>query len=161
MKNRRIVFSLIFVLIVSLVSCMPRPKVPLVAPVKSIEYYLPQWEFKESPEKRIEILRFHHTIECRDCATIGHFVIFLLKKEFQKECEQGLLIYRSVNSDLLENKALLDKYSVLEEDFIVSIVKGEKESFVHDETPFKLAKDGKDLTPYLRKVFSEGLKSLK
>jgi hypothetical protein len=153
--------SLIFVLIVSLVSCMPRPKIPLVAPVKSVEYYLPEWEFKDHPEKRIEIVRFHHTVECRDCATIGNFVVFLLKKEFQKECQEGLLIYTSINSELLENSHFLNKYNVQEEDFVVNIVNGEKESIVHDETPFKLAKDGKDLTPYLRKVFTEGLKSLK
>lgn len=151
----------VIVLIFSLISCIPKPRIPLVSPVKSVEYYLPKWEFIDHPEKRIEILRFHHNVECRDCTTIGHFAIYLLKKEFQKECEKGLLIYRSVNSDLLENKPLLDKYNVLEEDFVVNIVNGEKESIVHDETPFKLAKDGKDLTPYLRKVFSDGLISLK
>jgi hypothetical protein len=159
MKNILIVLMLI-VMVFSLTSCIPKPRVPIGGEVKSVEYYLPKWETEEHPEKRIEILRFHHTVECKDCATIGQFVIFLLKKEYQKECETGLIIYRSVNSDLLENKPLLDKYNVLEEDFVINIVNGEKESIVHDETPFKLAREGKDITPYLRKVFSEGLKSL-
>jgi hypothetical protein len=159
MKNKWIVLGLLL-LSVTLCSCMPKPRVPIGGEVKSVEYYLPKWETEEHPEKRIEILRFHHTVECKDCATIGQFVIFLLKKEYQKECESGLIIYRSVNSDLLENKSLLDKYNVLEEDFVINVVNGEKESIVHDEEPFKLAKNGKDLTPYLRKVFSDGLKSL-
>lgn len=160
MKNKWVVLGLIFVSI-SLSACIPKPRVPIGGEVKSVEYYLPEWEFKDHPEKRIEIVRFHHTVECKDCATIGHFVIFLLKKEFQKECQDGLIIYRSVNSELLENSHLLDKYNVQEEDFVINIVNGENESIVHDEEPFKLAKDGKDLTPYLRKIFTEGLKNLK
>lgn len=158
MKKKMIV-SLLLVSLVFISSCMPKPKVPINEPeVKSVEYYLPEWENKEHPAKRIEIVRFHHTVECRDCSIIGHFVLFLLKQEFQKECEEGLIIYRSVNSDLLENQSLLEKYNVLEEDFIINVVQGEKESFVHDEMPFKLAREGKDLTPYLRKIITDGLK---
>ena len=160
MKNKWIVCWLL-VLIVGASSCSPRSNVSTKEPVKSVEYFLPKWEFEEYPEKRIEIIRFHHTIECRDCETIGHFVIFLLKKEYQQECEEGLIIYRSVNTDLLENQPFIDQYEVLEEDFIITVIDGEKETFVHDETPFKLAREGKDLTPYLRKVISEGLKSIK
>jgi len=154
------VYLLLLMVMISAISCMPKPRMPLGEKIKSVEYYLPEWEFQDHPEKRIEIVRFHHSVECRDCSTIGHFVIFLLKKEYQKECEEGLIIYRSVNSDLLENKPLLEKYDVLEEDFVINIVNGEKEIIKHEETPFKLARDGKDITPYLRNVLSEGLKSI-
>lgn len=121
---------------------------------------MPEWEGKDLPTQRIEILRFHHSVECKDCATIGHFVVYLLKKEFQTECESGKVIYLSVNSDMLENKPLLDKFNVLEEDFVVSIVKGDKEEIRHDVTPFQLARDGKDLTPFLRKTIQEGLNKI-
>lgn len=128
--------------------------------VKSVEYYLPMWEDKDPPDIRVDMLHFHHTVQCNDCSIIGNAVLALLKEEYQQECEEGQIVYRSVNSDLLENKPLLDHYEVLEEDFIISIVNGEKETVVHDEAPFRLAREGKDLTPYLRKVITERLKAL-
>jgi len=156
-----VLFFLILVLdLLFLVSCRSlSPNFP-AKQIKSLEYYLPEWEGTELPSNRIEILRFHHTVECKDCATIGHFVVYLLKKEYQKECQEGRIVYLSVNSDMLENKPLLDKFNVLEEDFVVSFVSGDKEDIRHEVVPFKLAKEGKDLTPFLRKILQEGLSKI-
>jgi hypothetical protein len=84
---------------------------------QTIRYYPAHYLDMDLPTERLDLVRFHHTEECDDCFLIGEAVLDVLNHEYSHELEQGLITYRVVNSEYLENKPLLLKYEVMEEDF--------------------------------------------
>jgi len=130
---------------------------PVINPVV---WYLPEWEWEELPESRIELLRFHHTVECEDCRMVGEMVLFLLQNTFSQESKDGKIIYKSINSELLENKPLLQHFEVMEEDFVINLVHHGEETIHHDPKPLELAKQADQLHLYLKELLRTELNKL-
>lgn len=158
MKNKCLsVILLLFVL----TGCRMQPGTKADKPVVSpIIWYLPEWEWEELPESRIELLRFHHTVECEDCRMLGEMVLYLLQNTFSQEAREGKIIYQSINSELFENKPLLQHYEVMEEDFVINFVNKGTESVNHDPKPLGLAKQADQLHLYLKDLLQKELKKL-
>ena len=60
--------------------------------------------------EKIEIIHFHGTHQCVSCKTVGAYAEETVTAFFSDELKSGKLIFASVNIDLPENKALVDKY---------------------------------------------------
>lgn len=158
MKNKWILLLIVCLIIPG---CRHQPGKTSISPkIIPIVWYLPEWETQELPEKRIELLRFHHTVECEDCRMVGEMVLYLLQNTFNEEAKQGKIIYKSINSELLENKPLLDHFQVMEEDFVINVVSQEEESITHDPQPLALAKEADKLHLYLKAMLSEHISKL-
>ncbi|MDD4664197.1 MAG: hypothetical protein PHD83_06015 [Caldisericia bacterium] len=158
MKNKWI---LIFIMLLLIPGCRKNTeKVQNKPKMIPIVWYSPEWETRELPEKRIELLRFHHTVECEDCRMVGEMVLYLLQNTFNEEAKQGKIIYKSINSELLENKPLLDHFQVMEEDFVINVVSQEEESITHDPEPLALAKEADKLHIYLKEMLADHLSKL-
>jgi len=111
---------LLMVLVLSMNACqatqqISRQKQKVSA--QTIRYYPAHYLDMDLPTERLDLVRFHHTEECDDCLLIGEAVLDILSQEYSHELEQGRITYRAVNSEYLENKPLLLKYEVMEEDF--------------------------------------------
>jgi len=151
----------LFIVVLLFSGCTKQDIRPVSAPkVIPIVWYPAEWESQEPPENRIELLRFHHTIECEDCRMVGEMVLYILQNTFSEQAKKGIIIYKSINSELLENKPMLDHFQVMEEDFVVNIVTGEQESITHDPEPLALAKEADKLHLYLKKMLSDHLSLL-
>lgn len=158
MKNK--CFSIILLLFV-LTGCRIQPGNKAVKPViNPVVWYLPEWEWEELPESRIELLRFHHTVECEDCRMVGEMVLFLLQNTYSQQAKEGSIIYKSINSELLENKPLLQHFEVMEEDFVINFVNEGSETVNHDPKPLELAKKADQLHLYLKELLERELKKL-
>ena len=158
MKNKWI---LVLILLLLITGCRKNTERASDKPkMISIVWYLPEWDTLELPENRVELLRFHHTVECEDCRMLGEMILYLLQKTFAEEAKQGKIIYKSINSELLENKPLLDHFQVMEEDFVINVVKQEEENVTHDPEPLGLAKEADKLYIYLKALLSDHLSKL-
>jgi len=91
---------------------------------------------------------------------VGEMVLYLMQNTFAEEAKQGKIIYQSINSELFENKPLLDHFQVMEEDFVINVVKQEEESIAHDPKPLGLAKEADKLHIYLKALLSDHLAKL-
>jgi hypothetical protein len=58
--------------------------------------------FSSAKDTKIEILYFHATIRCHACLTIEEYTGNILKTRFQKEMDNGLFKFNSI--DFLEEK---------------------------------------------------------
>lgn len=135
------------------------PDKPL--PVESVVWFSPEWENQDLPTNRIELLRFHHTVECQDCKMVGEMILFLLQNEFTSETKSGTIIYKSINSELLENKPILQHFEVYEEDFVINRVLDGQETIYHDPKPLELAKEADKLHQYLKELMISELTKLR
>jgi len=91
---------------------------------------------------------------------VGEMVLYLLQNTFNEEAKQGKIIYKSINSELLENKPLLDHFQVMEEDFVINVVTHEEESITHDPEPLALAKEADKLHLYLKEMLAEHISKI-
>ena len=91
---------------------------------------------------------------------VGEMVLYLMQNTFEKEAKQGKIIYKSINSELFENKPLLDHFQVMQEDFVINVVKKEEESITHDPKPLGLAKEADKLHIYLKALISDHLSKI-
>ena len=60
--------------------------------------------------ENVEVYHFHATRQCYTCKTVGAYAEETVNTYFADELKSGKLIFASVNIDLPENKALVDKY---------------------------------------------------
>ena len=107
------------------------------------------------PPTRLDLLRFHHTEECEECFLIGEAVLDILNKEYSPELEQGLITYRAVNSEYLENKPLLLHYGVMEEDFVTNVLSPTLDQIDQHHELWLITKDSSQLRQALLQIIQE------
>lgn len=91
---------------------------------------------------------------------VGEMVLYILQHTFEQEARQGIIIYKSINSEFLENKSILEHFEVYEEDFVMNIVQDGKETILHDPKPLELAKEADKLHIYLKELLVKHLSKL-
>ncbi len=153
------IFCLCFILFMS--SCRfgaPQTRSP-IAP--SIRYYPENYLQMDLPEYRLDLVRFHHTVECEDCYLIGEAILDVLEKDYSSELSQGIITYRTVNSEYLENKPLLLQYSVMEEDFVSHLISPDHNEIKQHHDLWLMVDDDEQLRHELTIIIEQMMTQLK
>jgi len=147
---------LIILLLINYSSCKSNSSLK-IAESLDIEYYPADFEFLNLPENRIEIVRFHHTVECDDCFIIGKAFLSILNVDYADLCKIGTITYRAVNSELLSNKPLCEKYESLEEDLVLNAVINNKDNLYHLHDLWLLTDDLEKLNIKIKEILNKEL----
>jgi len=151
---------LVFIILINFNSCKSKVNNSIIIQSSDIEYYPANFELLNLPENRIEIIRFHHTEECDDCFIIGNAFLSILKKEYSELCQKGIITYRAVNSELLSNKSLCEKYESLEEDLVLNTVINNKDNLSHLHDLWLLTKDLEKLNSKIKELLDKELQNI-
>jgi len=108
---------------------------------------------KKSPDQTIQILYFHGDRRCPTCIKVGEVSLNLYNTKY---ATNTIIVYKEVNIDKEENKALAEKYQVTGSSLLVD-VKGEVKNITIDA--FKYAKsDPTQLEKIITDIVEAGLK---
>ncbi len=161
------IFTLCAILTIGTISCRRSQKTEPSGThgfheiIDSRRYFPENYLEVELPEQRLEILHFHHTIECIECYLIGEALMELLTNNYQEEVNRGLITYRRINSEYLENKPILFDYAVMEEDFITHIMTEELDQITQHHYLWPMALEHSELLkPTLAEIISEYMELL-
>lgn len=61
---------------------------------------------------KLEVLHFHPTRGCATCTAIGEYANATVTKYFANELASGKVVFRHINIDLAENRAVVEQYKV-------------------------------------------------
>jgi hypothetical protein len=129
-------------------------------PYVTVRYYPENFFENELLEFRLDVLRFHHTDECFECLTIGEALLDLLKEDFADDVAQGTITYRAVNSEYFENKPLLMKYGVMEEDFVTHLISQDQDLIQQHHDLWLIAQNDEELRLALKEIIQSLLNQL-
>jgi len=101
---------------------------------------------------QIEVIDFHSTHRCFTCNAIEKHTKYTLDTYFQKELEEGTIVFKVINVDDEKNYTISEKFKASGTALFLNITQNGKEKTI-DLTNFAFMK-GKDKT-----AFSEQLKS--
>ena len=82
--------------------------------------------------EKVEVYHFHATRQCYTCKTVGALAEETVNTYFADELESGKLVFASVNIELPENKALVDKYEAKGSSLLIGVY-GEDGTFSKQE----------------------------
>ena len=71
--------------------------------------------------EKVEVYHFHATRQCYTCKTVGALAEETVNTYFADELKSGKLDFASVNIELPENKALVDKYEAKGSSLLIGV----------------------------------------
>ncbi len=60
--------------------------------------------------EKVEVYHFHRTSQCYSCKTVGAYAEETVNTYFSPELASGTIVFGHINTELPENKALVDQY---------------------------------------------------
>ncbi len=101
---------------------------------------------------QLEVYYTHSTNRCAGCRAIEDQTIETLQHDFKTELEQGIIMFKAINIDEVENESFVEKYEVWGSSlFIIKNGSGEK---------FDLTRDGFAYARTRPAIFREKLASV-
>jgi len=101
------------------------------------------------PDK-IEVFLFHPTQRCITCITIGKYAGETVAEFFQPELRDGLIEFREINIDLLENKELAQKFQASGSSLRVNVITNGQDNISEDTTVWRLTQNETQFKTYLK-----------
>ena len=123
MKHPRMLYFFIVLCIFfgSLTSCSNQKETTKDLSVQTEYYYPENWSIDNPPEKHVEIVQFYHADKCDTCILLQETLKNLLNTKYRDFSEEGIVIYRGIATNYIENLALKQEFFVMEEDLCGSI----------------------------------------
>ncbi len=59
---------------------------------------------------KLEVVHFHPTRQCTSCTTVGDYANATVGKYFADELASGKVVFREINGELEENRAIVEQY---------------------------------------------------
>jgi len=104
-----------------------------------------------TPKTKLLVYYFHLTSRCHTCTNIEATTKKVLDENFKTELDSGIIIFKTFNVDLPENKKICKKYDAYGATLAVTYFQSGKEK-IEDLTNFAFSKI------YTEPVFISGLK---
>lgn len=91
------------------------------------------------PADHVEVVSFHGTYRCASCIAVGNLAKETLHERFANEMEFGRVVYRDINGELPEHRAIVIQYQARGSSLFVNAVTQGKDSIEEDVTVWRLA----------------------
>ena len=106
--------------------------------------------------EKIEVYHFHATRQCYTCKTVGALAEETVNTYFADELGSGKLVFASVNIELPENKALVDKYEAKGSSLLIGVYGKDGTFSKQEDTEVWYKIDNKeDYMSYLKGVIEQ------
>jgi predicted small lipoprotein YifL len=99
---------------------------------------------------KIEIYVFHSTQRCISCVTIGKYTAETVKSHYKTELDSGKMVFKEINVDLPENRALANKFRASGSSLFINAMYGEKERISEDTNVWRLIQNETQFKKYLK-----------
>ena len=108
------------------------------------------------PADKIEVIHFHAEKQCFSCLTVGEFALKTIQEKFKQEYESGIIVFKDINIDLIENQEIVQKYGVQGSSLFVNGIIDGKDNIVEDINVWRLVYDEN----YFKTYFESSLNKL-
>lgn len=102
-----------------------------------------------APEK-IEVFLFHRTVRCSTCIAIGKLSERTVQEKFAEEAKSGKIIFKEINIDLPENKALAEKFQAAGSALYINTIRNGQDNIEQDTKVWRLTGDETAFINYLQ-----------
>lgn len=97
---------------------------------------------------KIEVIHFHATQQCWSCITVGEYALKTIQERFPQEYKNGIITYKDINGELLENRDIVVKYQAGGSSLFVNAIANGKDNIEEDVTVWRLVSDEKKFKDY-------------
>ncbi|MBU1130219.1 hypothetical protein KKE45_02755 [Patescibacteria group bacterium] len=111
---------------------------------------------KQIPADKIEVFHFHGTRQCRSCIAVGEYALATIKEKFGQEYESGKIVFKDINSGLVENSKIVAKYQAVGSSLFVNAIIDKKDNIKEDTAVWRLVNNRDKFVDY----FENKLKNL-
>jgi len=101
-----------------------------------------------TPADKIEVVHFHGTEQCVSCITVGKYALQTIKDRFPDEYESGKIVFKEINGELPENRAIVIRYQARGSSLFVNAIRGDKDDIAEDTTVWRLVNSETQYTDY-------------
>lgn len=101
------------------------------------------------PAQKVEVFLFHRMQRCTTCIAIGKLSGQTVEERFGPEVLSGKVVFREINIDEPENKALAEKFQASGSSLFINAVRGESDNIQEDTQVWRLTGDSEAFKNYL------------
>ncbi|MCU0652953.1 MAG: nitrophenyl compound nitroreductase subunit ArsF family protein [Candidatus Pacebacteria bacterium] len=101
------------------------------------------------PAEKVEVFLFHRTQRCTTCIAIGKLSGQTVQEEFGPEVLSGKAVFREVNIDEPENKALAEKFHASGSSLFINAIRNGSDNIQEDAQVWGLTGDAEAFKNYL------------
>ena len=105
----------------------------------------------------VEVFHFHATNQCWSCKTLGELTEKTVDTYFNKEIENGRLVFSHINIDLKENSDIVTKYGATGSSLWIGTYHDSVFEKEQDTNVWYKLNDEKDFMDYLKSVLENEL----
>lgn len=106
-------------------------------------------EEQKKPADKLEVYYFHRTARCYSCKTIGQYVKEVMKSEYSKEIQNGLIDFKELNVELPENKGITEKYQASGSSLFINRISNDIDNIERDVNVWRLLGNEEQFKEYL------------
>lgn len=99
---------------------------------------------------KIEIVNFHSTQRCASCSALGKYSEETIYEYFQAELINGTIDFKSINTDLPENKEIVLKYKARGSSLYINAIYDGKDTIEEDTRLWGLISNEVQFKNYLK-----------
>lgn len=125
---------------------------------ETIIYYPQNFLQMDLPDYRLDMVHFWH--ECLESYFIGEALMEILQEHYQDEIAQGLITYRRVRSQYLENSDIVFNYKAMTEDFVTHLTAPGIDEMKNHHFLWYIAEDEERLHQYLTDMLQDMMDKL-
>jgi hypothetical protein len=101
------------------------------------------------PAQKVEVFLFHRTQRCTTCIAIGKLSGQTVEERFGPEVLAGKVVFREVNIDQPQNKALAEKFQAGGSSLFINAVREGSDNIQEDAEVWRLTNDPQAFKNYL------------
>lgn len=92
----------------------------------------------EQVAEKLEIYYFHRTVRCYSCRTVGQYVREVIEQKYTKQLKNGVIDFRELNVELLENKEIAKKYQASGSSLFINRIINNRDNIEQDTNVWRL-----------------------
>lgn len=151
--NKFFIFgSIVLVLIFGVIVFKPFKSKENVLSVQNQQQITPTPIIKTSlpsGAETIEVLHFHATQQCYSCTSVGEYTLKTIKEKFPEEYESGKITFKGVNSEIIENREIVNKFKARGSSLYINAIKDSQDHIEEDVTVWRLVGNQTQFINYL------------
>lgn len=105
---------------------------------------------------KVEVVHFHATQQCWSCITVGEYALKVIKEKFPEEYKNGIITFKDINGELIENKDIVIKYQASGSSLFVNAITDGRDKIEEDVRVWRLVSNEMQFINY----FENKLKTL-
>jgi len=154
--NKKIISLFLFIFAFFVIFQLKNYVTNNMADIETSQFVASSINASKAPVDKIEVIHFHGTYRCVSCVRVGEFALQTIQERFSEEYASNKIIFREINGELPENKAIVIKYQARGSSLFINTIQGGEDNIIEDTRVWRLVSNEEQYMDY----FEEKLKTL-